>query len=107
MQTILARQKAELESDLARAEATDFAKPDTSKVSLGTQVTIKDVTTGESNTYTILGAWDSDATKGIISYETVVARALLNHTVGEQIELPAAEGGSRPGDHRENRASPG
>jgi transcription elongation GreA/GreB family factor len=95
MQTILARQKAELESDLARAEAQDFTDVDTSKVTLGTMVTIKDVATGEPNSYTILGAWDSDVSKGIISYETVVARALLNHAVGEQIELPAGEGGSR------------
>jgi len=95
MQTILARQKAELESDLARAEAQDFTSPDTSKVTLGTMVTIKDVSSGETNAYTILGAWDSDVSKGIISYETVVARALLNHTIGEKIELPADQGGSR------------
>jgi transcription elongation GreA/GreB family factor len=95
MQTILARRKAELESDLARAEATDFAKPDTSKVTLGTKVTFKDVSTGQSDGYTILGAWDGDVSKGIISYETVVARALLNHTVGEQIELPGQDGGNR------------
>jgi transcription elongation GreA/GreB family factor len=95
MQTILARQKAELESDLARAEAQDFTNADTSKVTLGTMVTIKDAASGESNAYTILGAWDSDLSKGIISYETVLARALLNHTVGEQIELPADSGGSR------------
>jgi transcription elongation GreA/GreB family factor len=94
MQTILARRKAELESELARAEATDFANPDTSKVTLGTRVTIKDTATGEPHAYTILGAWDSDLSKGIISYETVVARALLNHTVGEQVELPSQEGGN-------------
>ena len=95
MQTILARQKAELESDLARAEGTDFANADTSKVTLGTLVTFKDQATGETSAYTILGAWDSDVSKGIISYQTAVARALLNHTVGEQIELPAQEGGNR------------
>ena len=64
-------------------------------MTLGTKVSIKDVATAETLAYTILGAWDSDVSKGIISYETVVARALLNHTVGEQIELPAQEGGNR------------
>ena len=93
MQGILSRQKAELELDLARAEATDFAGADTSKVSLGTKVTLKDATTGEPLVYTILGAWDSDLSKGIISYQTAVARALLNHTTGEQIELSTGEGG--------------
>ena len=95
MQTILARRKAELESDLARAEAQEFNNPDTSKVTLGTLVTFKDVATNETTGYTILGAWDTDVSKGIISYQSAVARALLNQTVGEQIELPAQDGGHR------------
>jgi transcription elongation GreA/GreB family factor len=93
MQGILTRQKAELELDLARAEATDFAGADTSKVSLGAKVTLKDVVSGEKLVYTILGAWDGDLSKGIISYQTAVARALLNHTLGERIELSTGEGG--------------
>lgn len=93
MQGILSRQKAELELDLSRAEATDFAGADTSKVSLGTKVTLKDTVSDETLVYTILGAWDGDLTKGIISYQTAVARALLNHTVGERIELSTGEGG--------------
>jgi len=95
MQTILARRKAELEHMLALAQATEFADPDTSKVSLGTKVTLKDSATGEIIVYTILGAWDSDLSRGIISYQTVVARALLNHTVGESIELSGDDGGVR------------
>ena len=95
MQGILTRQKAELELDLARAEATDFVGADTAKVSLGTKVTLKDANDGESLVYTILGAWDGDLSKGIISYQTAVARALLNHTVGERIELSTDEGGVR------------
>jgi transcription elongation GreA/GreB family factor len=93
MQGILSRQKAELEQDLSRAEATDFAGADISKVSLGTKVTLKDADGGDALVYTILGAWDSDLSKGIISYQTAVARALLNHTVGERIELSTGEGG--------------
>jgi transcription elongation GreA/GreB family factor len=93
MQGILTRQKAELELDLTRAEATDFANADTAKVSLGTKVTLKDTKAGDALVYTILGAWDSDLSKGIISYQTAVARALLNHTVGERIELTTGEGG--------------
>jgi transcription elongation GreA/GreB family factor len=95
MQGILSRRKAELEQDLARAQGTDFADADTSKVSLGVKATLKDAASGETIAYTILGAWDSDLSKGIISYQTAVARALLNHTVGERIELSTDEGGTR------------
>jgi len=93
MQGILTRQKAELELDLSRAEATDFADVDASKVSLGTRVTLKDTASGDHLVYTILGAWDGDLSKGIISYQSAVARALLNHTTGERIELSTGEGG--------------
>jgi transcription elongation GreA/GreB family factor len=95
MQGILTRRKAEVEQMLSRAQASDFTDPDTSKVTLGTKVTLKDVASAETLVYTILGAWDSDLTKGIISYQTAVARALLNHTVGERIELSTDEGGTR------------
>jgi transcription elongation GreA/GreB family factor len=95
MQGILSRQKAELEQDLSRSQGTDFAGADTSKVSLGTKVSLKDTASGEVLAYTILGAWDSDLANGIISYQTGVARALLNHTVGERIELATGEGGVR------------
>ena len=84
-----------LEQMLARAQGTDFANPDTSKVTLGTKVTLKDTASGEILTYTLLGAWDGDPAKGIISYQTAVARALLNHAVGEKIELSTDEGGTR------------
>jgi transcription elongation GreA/GreB family factor len=95
MQTILARRKAELEAMLIRAQGTDFADADVSKVTLGTRVTLKDDSNGETLVYVILGAWDSDLTKRIVSYQTAVARALLNHTVGERIELSTDEGGTR------------
>jgi transcription elongation GreA/GreB family factor len=92
MQTILARRKAELDQMLSRAEGNDFANPDTSKVTLGTKVSLKDAATGDELSYTILGAWDSDLSRGIISYQTAVARALLNHVEGDTIELATDEG---------------
>ena len=95
MQTILARRKAELDHMLTLAEGTDFANPDTSKVTLGTKVTLKDAGKGETIVYTILGAWDSDLSKGIISYQTAVAKALLNRAVGEKVSLSTDEGGTR------------
>ncbi len=69
MQTILARRKAELEQMLAAPRPPTFANPDTSKVTLGTTVSLKDISSGEILVYTILGAWDSDLSKGIISYQ--------------------------------------
>src|SRR5260221_14286487 len=43
MQKILMRRKAELEVDLVRARGTDFQNPKTDVVSIGTQVTVTEL----------------------------------------------------------------
>jgi transcription elongation GreA/GreB family factor len=80
-QRVLSRQRQELEADLLRAQGTDFSDADTTKVSIGTIVTVSDGAKDE--TYTILGAWDGDPSRHIVSYLTPIARALLNKTVGD------------------------
>jgi transcription elongation GreA/GreB family factor len=96
MQTVLARRRAELEQDLARSRGTNFENPDLNQVSIGTIVAIKDIASGNDEEYTILGAWDGNPEKGILSYLTVIGQALLGHRAGETIELPSESGqGSR------------
>jgi transcription elongation GreA/GreB family factor len=43
-------------------------------------------------TYTILGAWDGDPDRHIISYQTAIGQALLGHEIGETISLNRDEG---------------
>lgn len=88
MQTVLMRQKSDLEQMLARARGTDFYKPVTSAVNIGTRVVVECVEGGAQENYTILGAWDSDTAKSIISYQTEVAKALLGKKVGDEADLP-------------------
>jgi len=92
MQRVLSRRRAEMERDLGLARGTDFANPDTQAVSIGTIVTIKEVTDGRIDIYSIMGAWDSDPTAGIISYKAGIAQALLGHKVGEKLEVPTEHG---------------
>jgi transcription elongation GreA/GreB family factor len=86
MQTVLMRRKGELEIAVDRARGTDFSNANTDLVSIGTIVQLTDMEANKSETLTILGAWDDDADKGIISYLTPVAQALLNKKVGESVE---------------------
>ena len=60
MQAVLMRRKTELEQMLHRARGTAFENPDTSRVSIGTIVTLRDADSETEETYTILGAWDGD-----------------------------------------------
>jgi transcription elongation GreA/GreB family factor len=89
------RRKAELEQMLARARGTGFENADTSQVSIGTSVTLRDMTTFETLDYHVLGAWDSDPEKHIISYQTAIGQALLGKRPGDIIELPTERGTRR------------
>ncbi len=89
------RQKAELEQMLARARGTDFYKPDTLAVNIGTRVSLQSVDDASQETYTILGAWDSDPQKGIISYQTALATAILCKKIGEEATIPGDKGQRR------------
>ena len=90
-QRVLWRRKAETERDLSLARGTDFANPDVSAVNIGTDVTIKEGN-GRVVTYSILGAWDGDPEKHIISYQAGIAQSLIGHKVGDKVEVPGEIG---------------
>jgi len=92
MQSVLMRRKAELEQMLHDARGTSFENPDTSRVSIGTIVTLRNAETKMEETYTILGAWDGDPDRHVISYQTAIGQALLGHEIGETISLNTEHG---------------
>jgi transcription elongation GreA/GreB family factor len=81
------RRKEELEAQLMRARGTDFSNAKIDAVNIGTVVLATDLGDGKPETFTILGAWDSDPDKGVISYLSPVGAAFLNHKVGDEIEF--------------------
>jgi transcription elongation GreA/GreB family factor/transcription elongation factor GreA-like protein len=87
MQKLLMRRKGELENQLVRARGTDFANPRTDVAGIGTVVLTSDMETNQAESFAILGAWDSEPEKGIVSYLSPVAQALLNRKVGEEVEF--------------------
>lgn len=83
-ETLLAR-KDTLESELGRARVTDFSDTPTDKVGVGSVVELVPAN-GPTVVYTILGAWDSDPEKNILSYKTPLAQKLIGKTIGEVVE---------------------
>jgi transcription elongation GreA/GreB family factor len=86
-QKLLLRRKSELESQLHRARGTDFSAARTDVVSVGTKVSLTDLEQSKAENLTILGAWDGDPEKNVISYLTPLAQTLLNHKVGDEIQF--------------------
>ncbi|MDB6021773.1 MAG: greA, partial [Pedosphaera sp.] len=87
MQKLLMRRKSELEAQLVRARGTDFANVKTDAVSIGTEVQVTDLNANQPERFTILGAWDSDPEKGVISYLTPVGQTLINRKPGEEVDF--------------------
>jgi transcription elongation factor GreA len=91
MQKIIMRQKEELEAQMMRARGMDFSNAKTDAVNIGTTVRATNLETNQSESFTILGAWDSDPDQGIISYLTPIGHALLNRKVGDIVEFELHE----------------
>lgn len=87
MQKVLMRRKSELEQQLVRARGMDFSNAKTDQVNIGTRVHVTELNSNNHENFAILGAWDSDPEKGVISYLTPVGQALLNRKPGEEVDL--------------------
>ena len=86
-QTILKKSISTLEEELKRAKIIDPARIQADMVMPGTRVEIERTGTSERFTFDILGPWDADFEKRILSYRSGVARTLMRKRIGDEIEL--------------------
>ena len=84
--------RSELEQALALARGTDFAVTDTSKAAMGMKVTLQPLAGGDAVVYTILGAWDTNPEKHIVSYLSQVGKELTGRSVGDQVKIVPMDG---------------
>ncbi len=61
-------------------------------ITLGKQVKIREISSGDVENYTILGEGETDIDRGIISYQSPLAKALINHKKGEEVEVQLPRG---------------
>lgn len=80
-----------LKNELDRAQIIGPDSVDTSVISFGTYVTLKNLITDAEEHFTILGPWESDPDRGIISYLSPLGKHLLNHKVGDTLNFTINE----------------
>lgn len=85
-ETLMAR-KAQLEQDFALARVTDFKNAPTDRVGVGSLVELNEASSGKKHQYAILGAWDSNPDKNILSYKTPLGQSLLGKKVGDTVSV--------------------
>ncbi len=82
----------ELTDLTGRAQVIDPSTLAHDRVSFGSTVTLVDQETDEEHTYTVVGSQESDPTRGLISLQSPMARALLGKEEGDEVELVLAGG---------------
>jgi transcription elongation factor GreA len=78
---------AKLKNEIERAQIFDKSTITINKVSFGNIVTLENELSGESESYTILGPWESEPSNNVISYLSPLGKKLLNHKVGEHLSF--------------------
>jgi transcription elongation GreA/GreB family factor len=82
----LSSRQASLERDLARARPLDLSRADADEVRVASRVTVRQ-NGGEPTDLLVLGPWESDPERNIISYDSDLARALLGKSQGATVEF--------------------
>ena len=82
----------DLEAKIGQAEVIDPSKLKGDRVVFGANVTLADIETEEAVAYTIVGDDESDVKQGRISISSPVARALIGHTVGDEVKVKVPGG---------------
>jgi transcription elongation factor GreA len=62
------------------------------RVRLGSHVTVLEMGYDEKETYHMVGPTEADPSKGKISHESPLGRALLGHSVGDEVTISAPAG---------------
>jgi len=90
-QRLMLQREAELEKQLSIVKPTDFKDFPNEVAGMGTGVEVK-FDTGKTETYYLLGEWDSDETLNIVSIGSGLARAFAGHPAGTEVSIPSEDG---------------
>ncbi len=89
----LSRRRSEIERDILNTQPVDFRTVALdNSVAIGSTVKVQH-DAGNAETFYLVGAWDGNPEKNLISYKTRLGEALLGRTVEERIVLPNGAGG--------------
>jgi len=89
-QRALMQKQSVMQEELEAVKPDEFASVPTDEVAPGTAVVVE--TPEGEKTYYVLGEWDNDVEKGILSSKTRLAQNMLGKKPGDQFELPGADG---------------
>ena len=91
-QGIIESRIAEIEQTLAHAQIIDDDDISTEKVGIGTTVKILDMEMDEEMEFKMVGTKEADISSGKMSDESPIGAAILDHEVGDEVEVETPSG---------------
>ncbi|MDR1578003.1 MAG: transcription elongation factor GreA [Deltaproteobacteria bacterium] len=82
---------AELETQLATSHVEEIHGP-YERCVFGATVTMENVDTGDTKTYTLVGPFESAPEKGLLSVATPIGQALLGREAGDDVRVNTPRG---------------
>ena len=86
-QSFIEGRVAELEDVTSRAEVIDPNKLSNETVTFGKSVVVADEETDQESEYSIVGPYEADLSRGLISTSSPIAKALIGKRVGDSVEV--------------------
>lgn len=91
-QSFIEGRVAELEDVVSRAEIINTAQITGETITFGTRVVVADEDNDEESEYAIVGPYEADLSKGLISTSSPIAKALIGKRVGDSAEVTTPGG---------------
>jgi transcription elongation factor GreA len=91
-QAMLEHKISQLEERLAHAQVIDKRRVDTSVVSVGSVVRLRDVAAKKTSEYFIVGSAEANPAEQKLSNESPVGRAIMGRKKGETVEVVTPRG---------------
>lgn len=93
-QRLLNQRSMTLQQQLSSTRIMTSKDVDPAKVSFGTRVMVHNLDQNEKTEYTILGRWEADPERNILSHEAPMPTQMLGKRVGEEFVINFPGGGS-------------
>lgn len=91
-QKILMQHMLQLQEALSAARTVSASEVSTEAIAFGTTFEAKDLDQGQNESYTILGRWEADPERRIISIQAPLAEQFLGKRIGDEFTLSRPDG---------------
>jgi transcription elongation factor GreA len=91
-QRILETKIRDMQTMLGGCQVVDYPRTPPDRVVFGTLVAVEDLSTGERSSYELVGPYESDTKKGLISVTSPLGKALIGKEEGDQVKVEAPGG---------------